>query len=642
MGIQILINQNFSLMKLNLFFSIFTLLFISGFTQAQEYNERVLTSGNESFSEMRYMAMNGINRSYQIGSVAGRAAVRCIDQQGDLVWTNLLGPANSRYTKIEMQGATMLLLGSIGNVGDGRTPDLMVTKINSNGIIIYNTRLRTSLIPTATRIAAEQITKESNGHCWVGFRMDDSSPGDGQSDEIRLIELDGSGQFVQGTSAGLFEDSDLRGLVFDNITNELVMYWTTPSNNNHYIGKIDVINPLVQQNVTITAPTGAGVYTNMEKRQDNALSSVIYLSGGNSITQFNNSDDSSLGQRNFSTTTPISDLHVTPHFVSGYCDGSDQFFTHTANNTVWQYNSTNANGYQFDDRSPASNANGTITGAWSGSNYNLVMLSDEANGAETYQGHIATMENSCRIDIDNITSSFQTVTVANNTSSLLLSQTLTTASITANDERFNLTEHICVPPVPNIQYCSINCGGVCAVLLTPQGSVAQPGATYLWTVTGGGTTWTSTDLNAVFFPTQNVQYTACLTITDIDGTATVCEPLQVNCIVAAGQNVIEDVEESDTKKIEELDSREKVSEGYRVYPNPTSEMITVEYAGQGSADITCELYDANGQKLIGHTTRNNQGISTMTNLDYPAGIYFLRITNNESNQMDIERIVLTK
>ena len=78
------------------------------------------------------------------------------------------------------------------------------------------------------------------------------------------------------------------------------------------------------------------------------------------------------------------------------------------------------------------------------------------------------------------------------------------------------------------------------------------------------------------------------------------------------------------------------SNTYRIYPNPASEMITVE--GQNIAK--CEMFNVIGQNMLNEHF-NSAGTILLSIKYIPNGIYFMRITNNAGNRCT-EKVVVSK
>ena len=72
-----------------------------------------------------------------------------------------------------------------------------------------------------------------------------------------------------------------------------------------------------------------------------------------------------------------------------------------------------------------------------------------------------------------------------------------------------------------------------------------------------------------------------------------------------------------------------------IYPNPASDVIYLDIEGQINIEIS--LYDINGQKL---STYNNMNEINMSEI--PAGTYILQLSDTNSSEKIVERIVVTK
>jgi len=83
-------------------------------------------------------------------------------------------------------------------------------------------------------------------------------------------------------------------------------------------------------------------------------------------------------------------------------------------------------------------------------------------------------------------------------------------------------------------------------------------------------------------------------------------------------------ENATTVSIEEVLNDDLIA----VYPNPTSDLLTVDLAQINPQSATIQLFDVQGKLSYKHIIKNNNVINIVTN-NFEAGIYFLRLTMEE-------------
>lgn len=69
-----------------------------------------------------------------------------------------------------------------------------------------------------------------------------------------------------------------------------------------------------------------------------------------------------------------------------------------------------------------------------------------------------------------------------------------------------------------------------------------------------------------------------------------------------------------------------------LYPNPVSDVLNVEINSSNQDDVTISIYNYNGQQIISHNSRIENGTNTST-IDVsqlPAGFYFVKISGNQT------------
>lgn len=72
----------------------------------------------------------------------------------------------------------------------------------------------------------------------------------------------------------------------------------------------------------------------------------------------------------------------------------------------------------------------------------------------------------------------------------------------------------------------------------------------------------------------------------------------------------------------------------KIYPNPTVDLVTLNFNMEKTADITVDLYDMNGRKVISlfqDQAKFGQNIFTFSTAPLAAGIYFATITSDEKH-----------
>ena len=149
---------------------------------------------------------------------------------------------------------------------------------------------------------------------------------------------------------------------------------------------------------------------------------------------------------------------------------------------------------------------------------------------------------------------------------------------------------------------------VAALLLTGLNLKAQE----TFATTGGDATGTS----------SSISYT-------VGQMAIMTDYERVTAVENASANVREGVQQ--TYSVEELkiEGAEPFSFDIKVYPNPTTDNITVKLE-QSVAGISYELYGANGQLLQKESIGSDE--QTIDMGDYAAGAYLLRVVGETATQ----------
>jgi hypothetical protein len=75
-----------------------------------------------------------------------------------------------------------------------------------------------------------------------------------------------------------------------------------------------------------------------------------------------------------------------------------------------------------------------------------------------------------------------------------------------------------------------------------------------------------------------------------------------------------------------------ISEQFKVYPNPTKGLFEIEMVNTNTNNYTIEIYNSHG-RLYSTFTSKNENIIKCDLANCPAGIYFIKIRNNETNKI---------
>ena len=82
---------------------------------------------------------------------------------------------------------------------------------------------------------------------------------------------------------------------------------------------------------------------------------------------------------------------------------------------------------------------------------------------------------------------------------------------------------------------------------------------------------------------------------------------------------------------------DKIISNYSVYPNPSNEIFTILFTENTRENYLCEIYNNLGELIQSETISNNMHNLNLSN--YPAGFYFLKITNNK--EAKTQKIIIT-
>ena len=79
----------------------------------------------------------------------------------------------------------------------------------------------------------------------------------------------------------------------------------------------------------------------------------------------------------------------------------------------------------------------------------------------------------------------------------------------------------------------------------------------------------------------------------------------------------------------------------QVYPQPCRNNVTIEFMDKDNKPINLSLYDLRGRLVYSEKKLSKQnGIAKIQNLDYPSGIYFLKV--KDGNRSQVKKITILK
>ena len=76
----------------------------------------------------------------------------------------------------------------------------------------------------------------------------------------------------------------------------------------------------------------------------------------------------------------------------------------------------------------------------------------------------------------------------------------------------------------------------------------------------------------------------------------------------------------------------------KMYPNPTSGLVDLDYDTQIILNLEVEIYDVIGQLIIKTTVLNKQ----LDMSDFEEGIYFINFINEDGKKIDIKKVIISK
>ncbi len=65
----------------------------------------------------------------------------------------------------------------------------------------------------------------------------------------------------------------------------------------------------------------------------------------------------------------------------------------------------------------------------------------------------------------------------------------------------------------------------------------------------------------------------------------------------------------------------------KVFPNPTTEVLTLSFINQNNIELDYQMFDLNGRVIMSQKNISNE--TTITVSSFPSAIYFLKITNKD-------------
>jgi hypothetical protein len=75
-----------------------------------------------------------------------------------------------------------------------------------------------------------------------------------------------------------------------------------------------------------------------------------------------------------------------------------------------------------------------------------------------------------------------------------------------------------------------------------------------------------------------------------------------------------------------------IESGFRLYPNPANDAVTVKFTLTGKADISVSILDMSGRRLMQEQSALSAGEQTITLDidDLPSGAYFIELSDGEN------------
>lgn len=78
-----------------------------------------------------------------------------------------------------------------------------------------------------------------------------------------------------------------------------------------------------------------------------------------------------------------------------------------------------------------------------------------------------------------------------------------------------------------------------------------------------------------------------------------------------------------------------------IYPNPASEKLIINYAGNIGKQISCQIFNALGQNVFTQNISNDMRTSELDISQFSEGLYFIRLTTEQRKVYD-KKIIITK
>ena len=170
--------------------------------------------------------------------------------------------------------------------------------------------------------------------------------------------------------------------------------------------------------------------------------------------------------------------------------------------------------------------------------------------------------------------------------------------------------------------------------------------TVTWNVAGTTANGINTSNVNILFSTDNgVTYTTLAANVPNNGSATITVPTlntssnQCRIKIEAVGNIFYTVSKAFTVTTTAA-SEDFNFDNFNLYPNPTSDVVTITFNSATGTDVNIEIYDIRGRKLNTQTIENFGTISTEINLsNFDSGVYLIKIKdgNNQSTKKVIKK-----
>lgn len=535
-------------------------------TLISQYDIRVTSgSGANDLTVEQVVYSNNCNCHFALGSINGQAAIRRVNPNGTVPWTQTFGPASSKFTDLADPEGRANVVAAVGLDTVAVDENVFIYEVDCNGIVQFSNFIDI-LNPTGTssRVIGTKISRTEDGHggYWIGFN--NSPDHAGGIDNPAFIKIDINGNIDQdqnGTPIAYeydMDDGDDQLHDFDfNVGSQTVemIYYDPFSDGKEYgmmsldpnggaIGAYDMILPINNNSDTIAFRpvklesqgsdnfvVGYGVNDNQSYafRFNRVFTSPPFYAYQ---TQF--------AQRfglPFSLSTPSLSLVVSPN--------TNQLSMALARTTHTDIVNMNFQGavnsvFRKDTSFVFINNGGLVNGV----DHLMLFGNQPADGNNDYiLQPTAQLNNSCQI---NTTPTYipTNLTVNFSPNGGFIRTPLPTNIVNPTTNPVTIISTVvdqCPTPSPAVNVCQINCMN-CAYLLSSEDSVLPVGGpvTYAWTISLNGVVeMTSTDPNVVFVPsTDPATYDYTLTITDGGVSSTINGTFNVQCVCAPSDYVL--------------------------------------------------------------------------------------------------------